>query len=150
MTKSPLSQKNYGEDYATLYSQANEFLDAAKCLQLSHVANNVVYSLLAHSSELALKSFLQKKGLTVSKLKFIGHDIEQLLSCSIHYGFPSNLECTHLLSLADNYKAKKFEYRPMESMRLPNLLFLTKEIEKLESVVYYYICDFWHMPIPKG
>jgi len=141
MTKNLPNPKNYGENYATLYSLANEFLDAARSLQTSR-GNNIdsaIYFLLAHSSELMLKSFLCKKGESIRTLKSIGHNIEELLSRSIKCDFPSDLELTHVLLLADNYKAKKFEYRSMESMSLPHIYPLTKEIDKLGSVVYDYI-----------
>jgi hypothetical protein len=128
------------EDDGTLYSLADEFLEAARVLHATPPTrvrfSSAAHYLLGHSAELLLKAFLYKHGIPIYQLKKIGHDLEKLVACAREKGLPDKVQINQILDLAKTYKDKRFEYRNRKRRKMPNLDILTEEIEDLQSAVF--------------
>ena len=128
------------QDDGTLYSLADEFLEAARVLQATLPTrvnySSATYYLLGHAAELMLKAFLYKHGQTISDLKKINHDLKKLSSLARAKGLPDKVQLVQIAHLAGTYNEKGFEYRTMKRKTFPSIDHLTEEIEKLQSAVF--------------
>jgi len=82
------------------------------------------YTLIGQAMELYLKAFLRAKGLSVSKLKSIGHDLKLALVTAENLGIskhfktdPDERMCLEKLSVV--YKSKDFQYKTQGTWELP-------------------------------
>lgn len=134
------------QDGGTLYSLADEFLEASVVLQntppirVNYSSAN--YYLLGHSAELMLKAFLYRHGVTIPELRKIGHDLEKLVTVSEEKGLPKTVSLNQIRQLAEIYRNKSLEYRERKKKTFPDIDLLTKEIEALQSAVFGKICRF--------
>ncbi|PHR17104.1 MAG: hypothetical protein COA41_12730 [Sphingopyxis sp.] len=128
------------QDENTLYSLSGEFLEAARTLQsvppTKTKYSHVIYYLLGHSAELALKAFLFKRGHTLEQLMKIGHDLGKLISVAAEHNLKSTKDTIQLKELSKLYKTKQYEYRKNSGVNLPDLQCLTEEIENIHTAVF--------------
>ena len=134
------------QDDGTLYSLSDEFLEAAVVLQNTPPVrvnySSATYYLLGHSAELMLKAFLYSHGVTIPKLKKMGHDLEKLATASTGKGLHKTVSLKQIRQLAETYRNKSLEYRERKKTTFPNLELLTEEIKALQAVVFRKICGF--------
>lgn len=127
------------QDAGTLLSLSGEFLEAAKVLQATPPVrvgySSVTYYLFGHAAELMLKAFLYKTGQTLKDLREFNHDLKALATRAIECGLPERTQLTQILSLADMYTQKSFEYRTKKRKLFPSLEALADEVGTLQSVV---------------
>jgi hypothetical protein len=128
------------QDEETLFALSGEFLEAARVLQATPPTrigySSVIYYLLGHSAELMLKAFLYKHGQTIIDLRRLNHDLRKLASRAREAGLTDRVQLDQILCLGAAYKEKVFEYRVKRRNAFPSLDLLTKEIERLQSVVF--------------
>jgi hypothetical protein len=129
------------EDEYTLFTLSQEFLSAAKILyntnqiELNH--NSVAYYLAGHSAELALKSYLFKKGESIEDLaKRFGHDLQLLIKIARLNELPSYCETGNIMKLGNIYKKKRLEYRLNNKLIFPPLDLLIEEVDCLNSYMF--------------
>jgi len=131
------------EDDGTLYSLSCEYLAAARVLHANpptHISySSVIYYLLGHAAELTLKAFLVHRGKTISELKGIGHDLEELEKCARETSLSKKASLSGVIQLSNIYKDKNFEYRTRKNKNFPQLEVLLEEIEQLQSIVFEHV-----------
>lgn len=125
------------EDEATFFSLSCEFLEAAETLNRTPPTKInywiVTYYLLGHSAELALKSFLFKKDISIKELKKVGHDLNSLIEKSIEHGLQ---DFVALRKLSPVYKSKNLEYRKRQREEFPFVDDLIQEVKQLQSIAF--------------
>ena len=119
------------QDDGTLYSLSDEFLEAARVLQVTPPVrvnfSSAAYYLLGHSAELMLKAFLFKHGVSINELKKINHDLEKLVWHARKKGLAEKVHLQKILELAETYKDKSLEYRTRKKKTFPSLELLQKK-----------------------
>lgn len=131
---------NGGQDEATLYSLAGEFLEAACLLDATPPTrmncSSATYYLLAHAAELFLKAFLYHRGMTISDLKGLGHNLQRLIAKARDMRLPTTVVLTNVLQLASAYEDKRFEYRTRTKNIVPAIDLLIREVAHLQATVF--------------
>ena len=101
-----------------LWTDSKQMLSAAKLVLANPgmSTSSPVYYLICHGIEVGLKAFLRAKGLTLSELRNIGHNLDHALGTAITLGFedlcPLSAQDKIIIGHVNNYyKAKHFEYR---------------------------------------
>jgi hypothetical protein len=135
------------EDEASLFSLATEYLEAADILIQAPVVklnvSLVTYYLLGHASELLLKSFLVKHGVSLKDLKCkFGHNLAKLIQRARELGLPESVSLTALQELSKNYTPKDTEYRQLVAATYPSRDRLLNELRVLESQVFNHVGRF--------
>lgn len=131
------------EDEATMFSLSLEYLEAAEVLIKNPPTKVnywiVIYYLLGHSAELALKSFMFKKDVSLEDLKKIGHNLNKLITKSHELGLP---EFICLRKLSPIYSKKSLEYRRRKKESFPSAEALFSEVQQLHSLVFSHVSQF--------
>ncbi len=128
------------EDEITFFVYSEEFFFAAEELEKSNNPRKVAtasYYLYGHSLELIYKSYLFKKGMSISKLKKIGHDLENTLNKCVEFDIENHLDLNEnywsiIRGINKYYSKKEFEYMTRTEKTFPHLGDV-KEIVKLTS-----------------
>ena len=121
------------ENTDTFFSLGFEFLEPASALHETPIVSIKywvpIFYLAGHAAELLLKSFLVKRGLTVSELKKKGHNLYDLIELSKIRGLSIDLIAIPKLSYL--YLDKRFEYRKNNTSSLPDEDLLIEEVYRL-------------------
>jgi len=138
-----INEKGYEyQNYSTLFSLSEEFLEAARVLQSTPPRRvgykSSIYYLLGHSAELSLKAFLFKHGKSIKYLRKINHDLGALVAEVREEGLNDNVCLEQIGCIAGEYEQKSFEYRTNKTKSLPNMNLMIEEVEKLQEVVLDY------------
>ncbi len=127
------------QDSATLFSMSCEFLEASIALRDHEIKNInytiVIYYLLVHSAELALKSLINCSGASIEDLKKDGHDLEKLCAKAIELEFTDTISVSNIIEISKIYKNKALEYRHRSKLSFPDIEAITKEIECLHKTL---------------
>lgn len=140
------SEGDGSEDAFTLYSLADEFLEAAIVLQNTPPVrvdySLVAYYLLGHAAELMLKAFLYTHNRKLPDIVNLGHDLKRLIKDSKRMGLSDAIPLAQVRQLAKMYKNKEFEYRKNMRRTLPSLDLLTDEVQALQKAVFTTLCPY--------
>ena len=128
------------EDECTFWALANEYLEAAIVLfdtppkRTNYLS--VIYYLLGHSAELALKSFLHMHGKSIKSLTAMRHDLKQLIDLSQTNGLVVKGGMNSIVALSPLYKSKHLEYRKRKKSILPDANILRSEVDALLNAAF--------------
>lgn len=126
-----------GQDSATLYTMSCEFLEASVALRDSKINRInytcVIYYLLCHSAELALKSLICSSGASIETIKKYGHDLEKLISKLTDERLIDAASVINIAKISPIYKDKMLEYRRRNMLAFPDVETLTIEIRYLHE-----------------
>lgn len=128
------------QDDGTLFSLASEYLEAATILSKTPSekisVSTVIFYLLGHASELALKSFLFRKGCSITDIKSIGHNLDELCDEAKRRGLGKEVPLLQIRFLSDSYCSKGLEYRKRTKVEHPNRDELLSEVKSLVGWVF--------------
>ena len=137
------------EDEASLFSLANEYLEAAAILArtppLKLNVSLVTFYLLGHAAELLLKSLLHKHGVPLDDLKDrkqYGHNFAKLVGQARKSGLIASTSLRSVEAFSKNYTPKHTEYRQNVATSLPPLESLLQELRALQSQVFNHVAQF--------
>ena len=121
-------------NYARSYWRSGEHLLAAK-LKLTHAYAPVVF-LLSHAIELYLKAFLLSRGLSVKKLRGVGHKVIDLGHEASARGLSVSAEDFEVLSSLGEINAViRFRYLETGFLSMPTEAALSETCKRLDPSI---------------
>lgn len=134
------------QDESTLWSLSREYFEAACVLNNTPPTvvsySGVVFYLLGHSAELALKSYLHSNGESISSLRDMGHNLKRLVKQSKKKGLSDSLDLKLIEQLSNPYMKKRLEYRINSAETYPNKEVLIESVKSLIKKVFDHVSDF--------